>query len=343
MNSTVSNAPADYVATTNHAGIFDTSASGKLLISGPDAPTFLTNLSTNDFRDLPLGGGREAYFLDHRAKTLFQAIGYHILHENRNAIWLDTAPGYGEKLLKHLDRYLISEAVELANVSDTSTQMHLAGPNARAILSQTLKFELPVLSEFEHLIRAFGAFTVQVRKRSLLDLDGYDLVCRSDDDSAGVLWQLLLAAGAFAGTAQTYETLRIEAATPIYGLDIDETRFVMEIARVARAVSYTKGCFIGQEPIVMARDRAGFVSRAFALLKTDSAEPLPSGTKLQRDGQEVGVVTSSTVSPKYSGPVVLAYLRRPHHELGTKFQTETPTGTVTLELVRIPSHEGASV
>ena len=66
---------------------------------------------------------------------------------------------------------------------------------------------------------------------------------------------LLLAAGAVAGTPETFETLRVEAGTPVYGIDIDAERFVMEVGRFARAVSYTKGCFLGQEPIVMARDR----------------------------------------------------------------------------------------
>lgn len=308
---------AGYTAALEAAALFDTSAAGKLEASGPDAPAFLSNLSTNDIKNLPLGGGCETYFLDHRAKALFQAIAYHVrLDGKRHAIWLETTPGRNAALFKHLDRYLISEAVELTDVTDRFAQLHLAGPRAKAVLESALGEPVPDLAEFLHMERTFGSQTTcSIRRRDPLGVPGYDLVC-SPDKAAGVR-RVLRAAGATDADAADYETLRIEAGTPVYGPDIDETRFVMEVGHAARAVSYAKGCFIGQEPIVMARDRAGHVNRAFLGLKVHGdALPAP-GTKLTRDGQEVGVITSVTVSPRLGGPLALGYVRRGHQEPGT--------------------------
>lgn len=308
-----------YRAATESAAIFDISSTGKVIASGPDAPKFLTNLGTNDLRDLPLGGGCELYFLDHKAKTLFQVWAYHVLQDGQHAIWLETTPGRGAKLFAHLDRYLISEAVELADVTERFAQFHLTGPTAKAVLESALADRMPDLAEFEHLERTFGVVACSIRRRDTLGMPGYDLVCPTEH-AEGIL-ALLKASGATAGTPADYEVLRIEAGTPVYGPDIDESRFVMEIARVERAVSYTKGCFIGQEPIVMARDRAGFVNRAFLMLKVEG-DPLPPGTKLQRDGQEVGLITSSTSSPKFGAALALGYIRRGHQDIGTKFEAD---------------------
>jgi len=253
----------DYSAALAAAAIFDTSAAGKLILAGPDAPMFLGNLSTNDIKNLPLGGGCEAYFCDARAKVQFAAWIDHVLLMNEHALWVETTAGRNDALAKYLDRYLISERVEISDRTTDFLQFHLAGPGAKAAL------------------------------------DAVD------------------------GTPETFETLRIEAGTPLFGPDIDESRFVMEVGRATRAVSYSKGCYLGQEPIVMARDRAGHVNRAFLGLKAlDGAPPAP-GTKLFRDGQEVGVVTSSCHSPRLGIPVALGYLRWKHQDPGLKLETES--------------------
>ena len=110
----------------------------------------------------------------------------------------------------------------------------------------------------------------------------------------------------------------------------------MEVGNAARAVSYTKGCFLGQEPIVMARDRAGHVNRAFSGLKVLDGGPLPPGSKLFRDSQEVGVVTSSCHSPRLGEPVALGYLRWKHQDHGTRMEAETPAGRQPVEVVGLP-------
>lgn len=308
----------DYSAALAAAAIFDTSASGKLILAGPDAPMFLGNLSTNDTKNLPLGGGCEAYFCDSRAKVQFAAWIDHILFEGDHALWVETTPGRGAELAKYLDRYLISERVEISDRTAEFQQFHLGGPQAKAVLEKALSESLPDLPEFAHLERDLG----RIRRRDLLGVPGFDIVCKDPPKLDAV-----------AGSAETFETLRIEAGTPLFGPDIDANRFVMEVGRAARAVSYSKGCYLGQEPIVMARDRAGHVNRAFMGMKVLDGGALPPGTKLFRDGQEVGVVTSSCHSPRLGVPVSLGYLRWKHQEPGLRLEADTKQA---VEVIGLP-------
>ena len=327
---------SEYQAAITGAALFDTSLVAKLLLTGPDAPMFLGNLSTNDTKALPLGGGCEAYFCDARAKVKFQTWIYHIrLSDERHAMWVETTPGRNTELVQYLDRYLISEQVEIADRTSDFAQFHLAGPNAAAVIGVALGEAISELPEFAHMERTFARdATCSLRRRDQLGVPGFDIVCRTD--VAEGVRRMLIAAGATPAGAETFETLRIEAGTPLFGKDIDDNRFVMEVGHSPRAVSYAKGCYLGQEPIVMARDRAGHVNRAFLGLKVLDGGPLASGSKVFRDGQEVGVVTSSCHSPRLGAPVALAYLKWKHQEPGTRMEAETPEGRQAVEVLGLP-------
>jgi len=320
-----------YDATLTSAALFDRSAQGKIEATGKDAPSFLHNLSTNDIKTLPLGAGCEAYFCTSTAKVLAHALIYHVLVGGRHAYWLDVTAGHNRKLFEHLDKHLISEAVELIDHTDAFAQLHLAGPAAKSVLEKALGDAAPELAEFQHMERTFpGGVTAHVRRHDPLGVPGYDLVFPAA--KAAAVKANLLQAGSTDADADTFETLRVEAGTPVYGIDIGEDRFVMEVARPLRAVSYDKGCYLGQEPIVMARDRAGFVNRSFFGLKVLGDQPLPPGTKLFRDTQEVGVVTSSVMSPRLGAPLAVGYLRRGHQDVGLKLKA----GDVEAEVLGFP-------
>jgi folate-binding protein YgfZ len=322
---------AEYRAALTAAAVFDTSAAAKIELAGLDAPKFLHNLCTNDVESLPLGGGCEAYLCDPRAKVQFAIWVYHVrLGDGRHALWVETTPGRGADLAKYLDRYLISEAVEIADVTDRFAQMHLAGPEATKVLSAVCGGAIPPLEEFQHMERTIGPSPCSIRRRDRLGVPGFDVVCPVD--AAGKVWSALTRAGAIPAGDAAFETLRIETGTPLFGPDIDANRFVMEVARAERAVSYTKGCFLGQEPIIMARDRAGFINRAFLGMKVLTGGPVPHGTKLFHGEQEVGVVTSSVDSPRLGAPVAVGYVRRGHQEEGTVLSA----GSQSLEVLGFP-------
>lgn len=338
---------AEYRSAITSAVVIDISHTGKLRLTGGDAPLFLSNISTNNIRPLPLGGGCPTYFCDSRARTLFQSSVYHIrlqkgtivqgraADEGEHALWLETTPGRDSALLAHLDKYRISEDVEFEDVTGSFAQFHLAGPESTAILEAVLADRMPRLDEYQHMERTIGPRGVcSIRRRDPLGLLGYDIVCPVA--VAEEVWRSLTNHGASAAGLATHETLRIEAGTPLYGPDIDENRFVMEVGDVAKAVSFNKGCFLGQEPIVMSRDRAGHAPRAFVGLKSDTKEsPLP-GAKLFIGADEIGNLTSASCSHRTGGGVALGYVRWSHREPGTVVEAETSNGRMPLTICGLP-------
>ena len=142
-------------------------------------------------------------------------------------------------------------------------------------------------------------------------------------------------AGAVPASMETYHTLRIEAGRPYYGIDIDENRFVMEVGGAERAVSYSKGCYLGQEPIVMARDRAGHAPRSFVQLKFPKGSDIPANAKLFLGTDEIGLVTSACQSPRWHATLALGYVRWKHREPGTVVEAETADGRVVGEVLRV--------
>lgn len=336
MPSHFGNAQAEYQNALTAASLFDQSNRGKLEVAGLEAPQFLHNLCTNDISNLPLGGGCEAYFCDVRAKVLGHALVYHVIIDgSRHGFWLDVTAGHDDSLIKHLDRHLIAEQVEMSNRTGQFAQMHLAGPQARSVLEKALGAPIPDLGEFQHMERTFGGNAVcHVRRNDPLGVPGYDIVCLNA--RAEGVWQLLSAAGAKPAGAKAFEILRIEAGTPVYGVDIDANRFVMEVPRALRAVSYSKGCYLGQEPIVMSRDRAGFVNRAFLGVKVLDGGCLATGTKLLRDGNEVGLITSCTQSPRLGAPLALGYIRRGNQDPGLRLEADSADGKKPVEVLAFP-------
>jgi folate-binding protein YgfZ len=304
----------EYERLRTDVAICDVSHRGKVELSGPDAPSFLHNLSTNDVNNLPLGAGCEALFTTAKAKAVAYALIYHVrIGGDRDALWLDVDPGQAEPLLRHLNHYLIAEQVEMADRTAGFAQIHVAGPNAKTVLERALGQPVPDLDLLQHMERTIGAnATCHIRRHDPLGVPGYDVVCLAPRSAA--VWQTLFNAGAAAAGLDAYEVLRIEAGTPVFGVDIDENRFVVEVGR-SDAICYTKGCYLGQEPIVMARDRAGHVNRSFRGLKLDGGQ-VTAGEKLIADGKDVGVITSSIQSPRL-GPIALGYVRRGHEQAGT--------------------------
>lgn len=327
---------AEYEAAHARAVLFDRSSAGKLLLTGDDVPKFLHNLGTNEIEDLPVGGGCETFFCDPRAKVMAHAWVYHVLTPTRaHALWLEVAPGQSARLAKYLDRYLISEQVEIDDVTAGHAQFHVAGPGARAVLEKAIQSPLPDLNPLQHAERTIGLnVVVQVRRRDALGLPGYDVICTAEQ-AAGVR-PMLVAAGAMAASAEVFETMRVEAGMPVYGIDIDETRFVMEVARAEGAVSYDKGCYLGQEPIVMSRDRAkGVVNRAFMKLQVADGTILPTGTKLMKGETSVGLITSCVHSPEIGGTLALGYVQRGNQEPGTTLDAATDAGRVPVTVLKL--------
>lgn len=329
----MSDLAGDYRQARESAAVFDQSDRGKVELTGPDAPNFVHNLCTNDVANLPLGGGVEAFFTTAKAKVVAHALIYHVrIAGGRDALWLDVARGQATRLIEHLDHFLISEQVEFADRTADFAQFHLAGPMAKAVLEKALGEPVPDLGPLQHMERTFGNnATCHIRRHDPLGLPGYDVVCLRSRGTD--VRQRLIDSGAASADPEAFEVLRIEAGTPEFGKDIDENRFAVEVGRTD-AISYAKGCYLGQEPIVMARDRAGHVNRALRGLKFQEGAPA-SGTELFAAGKAVGLVTSVAVSPRL-GPIGIGYLRRGQETPGTIIEVSSAGSGRHAEVVALP-------
>jgi folate-binding protein YgfZ len=296
--------PPDYQAALSGAALFDLSDRGKIEVAGRDAREFLHNLSTQDIKNLPVGETCEAFLTTNKARVI---VHVWITSREKDLFWLDMVAGQADKVLQHVNHYLISEQVDLTDRSNEFGLLELVGEKA-AELSDKL-----------------GAKAQRMQRHRRLAVDAFDFY--SPRQELPVLRQLLLDSGALVGSPTTYHILRIEAGLPEYGLDIDENRLAMEVNR-PQAMSYNKGCYLGQETIVMARDR-GQVNRLLMGFKAGAGAPLAAGTKLLRGNDEVGQVTLSVFSPRLGQVIALAYLRRGSWDAGTEVATaEGRSGTV---------------
>jgi tRNA-modifying protein YgfZ len=301
--------------------LFDLSASAKIEVTGPDARSFLHNLCTQDVKNLPVGGSAEAFLTTNKARILAHVW---ITHRETDVVWLDAAAGQADKILQHLNHYLISEKAEVADRTQEFGLLRLVGPRAAEIVTGIAG---PTPATRAPLQAVLTPGIGMVRRHNLLACDAFDLFCPSAETAA--LKQRVLDDGAIVGDAAAYEILRIEAGLPAYGSDLDENRLAMEAGRTAQAISYAKGCYLGQETIVMARDRGQVNRQLMGIKVVEGPATVAQGAKLFRGAEEVGQVTSSVFSPKLGQVIALAYLRRGNWEAGT-------------ELVIDPSSDGRS-
>ncbi len=305
----------DYQAACDGVALFDFSDRSKIELAGKDAREFLNSLSTQDVKNLAIGSTCEAFLTTNKARVIAHVW---ITHREANVLLLDAVAGQADKLLRHLNHYLISEQVELTNRTHELGMLRLAGPQAAV------------------LVNKLGI--TPMRQQRLLALEGFDLIGPAAE--VATHQQRLIDAGAVLAGPGTYQLLRLEAGLPEYGIDIDEDRLAMEVNRTAQAICYTKGCYLGQETIVMARDR-GQVNRLLMGVKVAAGAPLAPGTKLCRAGEEVGHVTSSLFSPRVGQPIALAYLRRGSWDAGVELVVDPTTDGRSAVVSALPFCGGA--
>jgi folate-binding protein YgfZ len=316
------------------AAFFDISHHGMLLVTGNDAASFLHNLCTNEVLRLPIGAGCEAFLTTGQAKIVGHAFINHVMQADRSdAFWVEVGAGMAKRVLDHLNRYLIAEQVELADQTRHWALLHLAGTRAAAVLDQALREPLRELSPLEQFQSNLGDVTVFVRQHDRLGFRGYDLLTARED--APIVWPALREAGAQPAGMRAYDTLRIEAGTPCYGLDIDETNLPQEVGRMEQAVSFTKGCYIGQETIARIRTY-GHVNRSLVGLRVNGAVPVPHGAKVFHAGKEVGHVTSSVYSPALVTVIALAYIRRGANDVGISLELELGAARQSAVVTSLP-------
>src|SRR3954451_1152604 len=281
---------ADYRALTESVGLVDRSERGKLALTGGEAKEFLHGQVTNDVEALTPGQGCYAAFLTHKGKMLGDLRILHLGDE----LFLDTERVALQELFNMMRRYKLGRDVELHKRTVERGLLSLVGPGAREAVGPG------PLGPREHDNAAADIGGVPVRL--VTTADGVDVICDAER-TAEVKAAL---AGIPEVSEAAAEIVRVESGRPRYGVDLDDSVIPQEAGLNERAVSFTKGCYVGQETVARLYYR-GKPNRR--LLGLRLSEPVAPGTPLHLAQREVGRLTSAVVSPRL-GPIGLAILRR---------------------------------
>jgi folate-binding protein YgfZ len=288
----------------------DRGSRGRLRFTGRDRQSFLQGMVSNDVAALAPGHGCYAFVLD--------ATG-HVLADLRvlcadNYLLLDTEPGTASFVAETLDRYLIMEKCRITDVSDEMAQIFVGGEGAPALLKRLFDVAEPELWP-EGANVAVGDGATLIASTRWIPGPGYDLYVPLSQKTATIA--ALESAGAVPIADELLEALRIEAGVPRSGIDIDSKALAPETGQQTRAISYRKGCYIGQEIVARIHAR-GHANRTFAgFLLSSAALPEPGAT-VESEGRDVGRITSAVVSPTLGRGIALGYVRNEFSATGTQ-------------------------
>ncbi|HEX8651286.1 MAG TPA: aminomethyltransferase family protein [Pyrinomonadaceae bacterium] len=293
------------------AGLIDLASRGLVEVSGAEATAFLNGLITNDVKTLEDGAWMLAAFPNAQGRLIAFA---RVLHLGDSYLF-DTERATHAAVFKALERFTLAGDFHVADRTDETALLSVQGARAAACVGSTLGEDAARVErgrihtvqwrdEPAHLIRATHTSE-----------DGFDLFIGAQH--APSLWDALMAAGAQPVGLDALEILRIEAGLPRFGVDMDDTNVVTETG-LDEAVSYTKGCYIGQEIIARIHWR-GHVAKRISGLSFDGEVEARRGAAIKAtDGKEIGRVTSATVSPRLKRTIALAYVKYDYLAPGTQ-------------------------
>ncbi|MBI3611521.1 MAG: aminomethyl transferase family protein [Nitrospirae bacterium] len=322
MARSYGNPAAEHLAVRKKAGLIDQSHRGKLRLKGKDRTEFLHGMVTNDIKKLTSGTGLYAVFTTDKAKMLADARVYCL----PDALWIDLEPEATEKIQKHLDKYTLVSDVTIENLTETQGLLSVYGPSSSEIIALLITPASPPSKEYSTTSVTPDGVSILVARNEITGEPGYDLYIPID--KLAVTWNRLLEIGGPHGLRpvglDAVNSLRIEAGIARYGIDMDESNFPMEAGLEQRAISYTKGCYIGQETIARAdaqgrmnKQLMGFELAGESVPKKGQyilARPESPGT----EGRIVGTVTSAVKSPTLGKVIAMGYLHRDFIKPGTE-------------------------
>ncbi len=302
------------------AVVFDAGRRTQISLAGEDSVAFLQNMCTNEIRQLPVGEGCEAFLTSAQGRILAHVLVF----READRLVLETVPDQASPIIEHLDRYIIREKVTLGDLTARRAELLVAGPGAEKLIGGLSAASVP-RDYLAHRDCRLGGLDVTVRHVALAGHGSFLL----DSAAEGVadLWLTLHAAGATPAGQLVADAARIETGMPAYGRDITEKNLPQEVGRDRRAISFVKGCYIGQETVARI-DALGHVNRLLSRLRFHGRDVPPAGCELTHEGKPVGHVTSAALSHGLAAPIALAYVRTGHNAPGTVLQS--PVGDTTV-------------
>ena len=282
--------------------MFSLTGRTQIEITGADRASFLHNFCTNHIKGLTVRRGCEAFVTSIKGRILFHVL----VSAGIDSLWVETEPGYGPALIAHLDQYLITEDVQLFDRTDELSQMFLSGAEAETVLQRVI----PEPIELPPNLGQIGFPGGLVRRFAFGSAPGYSVVMPRAEETA---WRFkMVDEGAIEASHEIFEALRIENGFPKHGVDITEDHLAQEANRTKLAISFAKGCYLGQEPIARI-DALGHVNRLLCGVTTDEPAEFPAGSEVfaTRDSSiPAGTLTSAAVWPLTERGIGLGMLRR---------------------------------
>jgi tRNA-modifying protein YgfZ len=318
---------SSYDAARHGAAIIDRSDRARIVISGSDRRSYLHGLLTNDITALSAGQGCYAAYLTPQGRMITDLWVY----ELGDVVLLSCGRDVKDTLASKLDQFVFSEDVQIEDATATFGHVAVVGPRAAIAAAAVVgvsETALAGLPEHGNLRAAFHGEPAIVLRVTDTGEPGYDLLVQMPHQ--GELLSHLHAAGAVDVDAQVADAIRIEAGIPKFHRDMDEETIPLEAGIESRALSFTKGCYVGQEVIIRVLHRGhGRVAKKLVGLTLHASLVPPPQAAVTVDGRDVGHVTSAVMSPALKRPVALAYLHRDYVEPGTHVAVDGSEAVVT--------------
>src|SRR5437773_4974319 len=293
------------------AGVLDVSSGGHILVAGSEGVMFLNGLVTNDVKTLERNSWMPAAFPNVQGRLLASV---RILNQEHGFL-IDTETATRPKVLQLLDRVTLAGDFRVSDLSDKSSMVSVQGHKAPDVMRSIFGEAGAGITDREVTTTAWGGHQVTIIRATHTAEDGFDLFLDAGD--ANGLRAALIAAGAAPVSEETAEVLRIEAGIPRYGVDMDESTVVTE-TNLDEAVSFTKGCYVGQEIIVRIKHRGHVAKKLTGMIFGENAELKREAKVLSTDDKEIGRLTSSTFSPRLDRAIALGYIKYDYLSPGTR-------------------------
>lgn len=304
----------EYRSARSEAGLLDLSHRAFLRFTGSDRVDYLQGMVSNDVKTLTPGNGTHATVLDVHGKIQADVR----IFCTEDSFLMDCWEPLKERVVAHLNRYLIADDVEIAGLTEQHGILSLQGPKARSILETFLSADSIPSKELDHSLVNLAGSEIRLVRAGHTGEEGFDLVTPLKDFESVAL-QLQETGKKFSlhwiGT-QAQELLRVEAGIPRYGVDMNEDHLLLEVG-LDRAVSFHKGCYLGQEVVERIRSR-GHVNKKLVGLSLEGDSAANKGDPIRAQDKDVGQVTSSIFSPALKRPVALGYVHRDYIQPGTQ-------------------------
>lgn len=302
---------------------------GRLRFDGADARSFLQALVSNDVESLVPGRGVYATYLTPQGRMISDLR----IHHRDTHLLAEVPATIAARLVAAFDAVIFSEDVSVSDVSPGIEQMLIAGERAAEVVARALGLEVGQLDALAPLAHVETGERFVARSDDI-GVPGFDVFVPSQllDETIA----RFDGTGAIAISPELVDALRIEAGRPAYGVDMTEDTIPLEAGLLERAISTTKGCYVGQEIIIRVLHRgAGRVAKRLARLEiaSPSVEPPAPGAILSVGGREVGKVTSSAPSPSRDRVIALGYVHRDVAEPGQHVVITTPAASVEAVIV----------